>query len=143
MEPAHLDLFSFPPIHTGFAKASCLPPPKKRKVDEEKRTKRTFVTTLWSHSWRCNSERAFLRPRPSHAVPLVRAKPPLPLIPSAGTSSSGKARVERRMRNENSVCATRAQNKEKVRERDVIPILCSAPHEVCRARKPAAIRLRA
>lgn len=90
---------------------------QKKKSRPRKRTKRTFVTTLWSHSWRWDSERAFLRPRPSHAVPLVRAKPPLPLMPSAGTSSSGKARVERRMRNENSVCATRAQNKEKVRER--------------------------
>lgn len=64
-------------------------------------------------------------------------------MPSAGTSSSGKARVDRRMRNENSICATRTQNKrENVRERRHTDTLC-LPHEVCRARKPAAIRLRA
>jgi hypothetical protein len=107
----------FHPIHSCFAKASRLLPPNKRTVEEEKEEKEHSLPRYGAPAGN-EVRNAFLRRRPSHAAPLVRAKPPLPLMPSAGTSSSGKARIDRRMRNENSICATQAQDQsENERER--------------------------
>lgn len=84
MEPAHLLLFSFPPlIPSRFAKAIRFPPPKIRKVEEEKEQKEHSLPRYGATAGD-EIRNSFLRRRPSHATaPLVctsQATPPIDAI---------------------------------------------------------------